>query len=137
MRPEHLIPVTLKEYPRSIRVRLDERETLSLMAGAILMMLGGFFMTLGGGLIVGAVFGGLGAISFIYGLVGLFSYMASVKKHRDSFYEPVRSEVKEKTGVEISNAQLARMWMDGNAKVGKYKAYAQGRQGKFFYVGLY
>lgn len=136
MRPEFLIPVQLETYPNNIKVKMDERQSLSLLVGTVFIALGIFFFIINA-IGAGAVFAGLGAIAVIYTLIGVIQYNASVKANKDDFFLLVRNKVSAASGVEISNAQLAKMWVDGKTKIGGYEVYAQGRQGKFFSVGIY
>ncbi|MBC9704509.1 MAG: hypothetical protein H9W81_05740 [Enterococcus sp.] len=136
MRPEYLVPIQLENYPSNIRVRTDEAQSLSLIMGIILAALGVFILIIGS-LIPGLVFIGLGAIGILYTLSGVIKYSTSVRQNKDNFFLFIRDKVSAETGVEISNSQLAKMWVNGKTKIGGYEAYAQGRQGKFFSVGIY
>lgn len=136
MRPEFLIPIELETYPGNIRVRTDERQSLSLMAGLVSLVLGVFLLIIGS-LIAGLVFAGLGAIGVIYTLIGAIQYSAVVRENKENFFLFIREKVAAESGVEISNSQLAKMWVNGKTKIGGYEVYAQGRQGKLFAVGIY
>lgn len=136
MRPEYLVPIQLETYPSNIIVKMDERQSLTLMAGLLFAALG-VFIVIVGSLIPGLVFIGLGAIGIIYTLLGILRYNAAVRANKDDFFLFIRDKVKSETGVEISNSQLAKMWVNGKTKIGSYEVYAQGRQGKLFSVGIY
>lgn len=136
MRPEFLIPVKLEEYPSNIKVRMDERQFLFLMAGLVFAALGTFIVIIDA-LIPGLVFIALGAFGILYTVAGLIQFSSSVKANKTNFFLHIREKVSTETGVKISNAQLAKMWIDGKTKIGGYEVYVQGRTGKLFSIGIY
>lgn len=137
MKSEHQwVKLELPSLPTPFKIPLTELEQLAIWIGMV-------FAGIGGGLLAlnhptwAIAFGAIGVIILGYAVIGYLSFLAGVRKNKADFFDYIRTNVEQQTGIRMKNSTIALMWMEGPVKSKGHKFFAESRKGKEFTVKVY
>lgn len=136
MTPKYTVSFDLESNPVHIRQLRTDFETLFLIIGAFFLVVGTPILLMVDA-IPGIVFIVIGLGFIVPVVLGYIKFMASVKKNHSIFFEPVKTKISNETGLKISHANIAEMWMEDAVKTRGHRFRAQARKGKSFEVVIY
>lgn len=136
-RVDDRIDIELEGQPVNIRMLLPVLDVIFIGLGSILVISGIGVYIGKQGIIPAASLAGIGFILLAIAGISTLRFCISVAQNRSILFKPVQDKIKEKTGVQLKNSQIAAMWSHEQVETNKYRMRFEHRQGAKFKVGIY